>query len=215
MAKQTNKNESSVMTVENVVENARKGKIMSVDLKKKMDEELQKENDEKIISEVKCRHTKIAYLVGTGLINVRKMRGYEANALYNVRQQGRLQRFLCGFTVTEQIVNEFAKTPDDILELETFDEKKKTLTIKIPKDGKSREEKVFNIGDEVPPVIDYIQFDEAIDKLREKLNERTKEVDNTYSKEILELRKAAGEYWSYDWQYNLRVVNVNGTASGY
>ena len=170
MAKKENEKKPVVLTPDNVVEEARKGNTLTPELRKKMDEEIKEQNDKRIIAEVKARHAKIGYLVGIGLINVKKMRGYADVSLYNIRQQGRLQRFLCGFEVTEQVMTEFAKSPDDVLELETLDDKKSVLKIKVLKeDGKTREEKEFKIGDTVPAIIDYTEFDNALVKLEENI----------------------------------------------
>ena len=215
MAKdKNNETKPVVLTPDNVVEEAKKGNTLTPELRKKMEEELKEQKDKRILSEVKARHAKIGYLVGIGLVNVKKMRGYADVSLYNIRQQGRLQRFLCGFEVTEQVVNEFAKTPDDILEFEVLDEKKNTLKIKILKeDGKTREEKEFKIGDTVPAVIDYTEFDKALVKLEEKLSKKTKDVDEQYREDIKVLEQAAGEYWRSDWRYNIHVVGLDGVST--
>lgn len=214
MAKEKNENKPVVLTPENVVEEAKKGNTLTPELRKKMEEELKEQKDNRILAEVKARHAKIGYLVGIGLVNVKKMRGYADIALYNIRQQGRLQRFLCGFEVTEQVVTEFAKTPDDILELEVLDEKKHTLKIKVLKeDGKTREEKEFKVGDTVPAIIDYTEFDKALVKLEENLGKKTKEVDNQHKEDTKVLEQAAGEYWRSDWRYNVHVVGLDGVSS--
>ena len=211
MAKETKKEEkkSVAITADNVIEQAKVGNTLTPDLKKKMDEELQKEKDDQILREVKRRFAKIAYNVGIGLVNLRKMRGFEATALYNMRQQGRLQRFLCGFDVTDQVIDEFAKTPDDVLELEKLDEKKRVLIIKVLKDdGKTREDKEFKVGDHVDAVIDYMTFDSGLIKLDENM---MKEVEESHKEETKVIQQAAGEYWRSDWAYNIRVVGMGGS----
>jgi hypothetical protein len=203
-----------ILTPENVVEEAKKGNTLTPELRQKMEEELKEQKDKRILSEVKARHAKIGYLVGIGLINVKKMRAYADTSLYNIRQQGRLQRFLCGFEVTEQVVTEFAKTPDDVLELEVLDEKKSTLKIKVLKeDGKTREEKEFKVGDTVPAIIDYTEFDNALVKLEDNLNKRMKDIDKQYREDSTVLEQAAGEYWRSDWRYNVHVVTNDGLSN--
>ena len=212
------KKQPVAITVDNVIEQAKAGNTLTPELKEKMDQELKEEKDKQIVAEVKRRYAKIAYNVGIGLVNLRKMRSYSENSLYNMRQQGRLQRFLCGFDVTEQVINEFAKTPDDVLELERLDEKKKVLIIKVLKeDGKTREEKEFKVGDHVDAIISYIEFDEGLVKLEENLSKKMREVDNAYTDEVRIIKQAAGEYWCSDWAYNVRIVTNNGLdrARGY
>ena len=203
-----------VITADNVIEEAKKGNTLTPELKEKMDQELKEENDKKILVEVKRRYAKIAYNVGIGLVNLRKMRAFENAALYNMRQQGRLQRFLCGFEVTEQVINEFAKTPDNVLELESQDEKKNILKVKILKeDGKTREEKEFKVGDTVPAVIDFTEFDKGLVKLEENLKKLITEANNSHVEETKIIQQAAGEYWRSDWAYNVRVVGLDGLDS--
>lgn len=216
MAKETKESKKPVViTVDNVVEEAKKGNTLTTDLRTKMEEELKDEKDKRIIREVKARYAKIAYNVGIGQVNVRKMRAHEAVALYNIRQQGRLQRLLCGFEVTEQVVEEFAKTPDDILELEVLDEKKKTLKIKVLKeDGKTREEKEFKVGDSVPAVIDFTEFDKALLKLESNLKKKMQEAEDKFKDEVKIIQQAAGEYWRSDWAYDIRVVGLEGLDRG-
>lgn len=220
MGKETKEQEKKavVLTADNVVEEAKKGNTLTPELKAKMDQELKDEKDKQIIYEVKRRHSKIAYILGMSLVHKRKMNRYNDLSTYNVRQLGRLERFLCGFTVTEQIVNEFARTEDDVLALETLDEKKKVLKIKVLKDdGKTREEKEFKVGDTVPAVIDFSEFDKGTQKLDENLRKKKQEIENLHVDDVNVIRQAAGDYWCSDWAYNLRIVTMDGLdrARGY
>ena len=211
MAKKEETKKPVVITADNVIEQAKAGNTLTPELKEKMDQELKDEKDKQIVAEVKRRFAKIAYNVGIGLVNLRKMRGYENASLYNMRQQGRLQRFLCGFDVTEQVVDEFATTEDDILQLEKLDEKKKILIIKIiGEDGKTREDKEFKVGDKVPAIIDFTTFDKGLEKLEENLKKKMSEVNKAHEEEVKVIKQAAGEYWRSDWAYNIRVVSVDG-----
>lgn len=215
MAKTEKKVESpATLTMENVIEQAKAGNIITAEQKKKLEEELKDEKDKAIIAETKRRHTKIAYVVGMSLVHKRKSSDYNDLSTYNIRQLGRLQRFLLGFIVTDQIVNEFARTKDDILELESLDEKKKTLTIQIPTADGKREAKEFKVGDEVPAVISYMEFDTAVEKLEKKLNEKKAEIEKKHVEEVKIIRQAAGEYWCSDWSYNLKIVTMNGMEHG-
>jgi len=206
-----NEKKPAILTADNVIEEAKKGNTLTPALKEKMEAEIKEEKDKQIVYEVKRRYAKIGYNVGIGLVNLRKMRAYADISLYNMRQQGRLQRFLCGFEVTEQVITEYAKTPDDVLGLETLDEKKSVLKIKILKeDGKSREEKEFKIGDTVPAVIDFTEFDKGLIKLDENLKKKMTEVNESHKEETQVIQQAAGEYWRSDWAYNIRVVGLDG-----
>ena len=203
-----------VLTAENVVEQAKAGNIMSAEMVSKMQQEIREEKDKNVIAETKRRYTKCAYIVGMSLVHKRKSNDYNEMSTYNIRQLGRLQRFLCGFEVTEQIVNEFARTPDDILQLETLDEKKKTLTIKVPATDGKREDKEFKISDTVPALISYIEFDKGVELLEKKLSEKRKAIEDKHVEDVKAIKQAAGEYWRSDWAYNLRIVTMDGLESG-
>lgn len=216
MAKETKTQKKEVVTLtsENVVEQAKSGNIMSPEMVEKMNQEIKDENDKQVIAETKRRYTKIAYVVGMSLVHKRKSADYNDLSTYNIRQLGRLQRFLCGFTVTEQIVNEFARTEDDILKLETLDEKKKTITILMPTEDGKREAKEFKVGDAVPPVISYIEFDKGVETLEKKLTEKRKAIEDKHVEEVKVIKQAAGEYWRSDWAYNLKIVTMDGLEAG-
>lgn len=216
MAKETKtqKKEAITLTSENVVEQAKSGNIMSPEMVEKMNQEIKDENDKQVIAETKRRYTKIGYIVGMSLVHKRKSSDYNELSTYNIRQLGRLQRFLCGFTVTDQIVDEFARTKDDILELEVLDEKKKTLTIQMPTGDGKREAKEFKVGDAVPPVISYIEFDKGVEILEKKLTEKRKAIEDKHVEEVKVIKQAAGEYWRSDWAYNLKIVTMDGLEAG-
>ena len=216
MAKETKAQEKKpvVLTAENVVEQAKAGNIMSAEMVDKMNQEIKDEKDKQVIAETKRRYTKIAYVVGMSLVHKRKSSDYNEMSTYNIRQLGRLQRFLCGFVVTDLIVEEFARTKDDILELETLDEKKKTLTIQMPSADGKREAKEFKVGDTVAPVISYIEFDKGVEKLEKKLTEKKKAIENKHVDEVKTIKMAAGEYWRSDWAYNLKIVTMDGLENG-
>ena len=215
MAKNNNPSASVALTPENVVEQVKAGNRMTPELKKLMDEKNKKEKDEKIIRETNRRIEFIGFKFNSGLVELKKMRAMDNLALYNTRQQGRLMRFLTGFTIDEQILNEFAaKTEDDVLCLEKVKDGK--LIILVPetdKDGKTvRKEATFKVGDEVPAIIDYNEFDDGLEKLQKNLRERQEKIEKQYSEDMLVIKKAAGEYWRDDWMYAARVITGNGAT---
>ena len=215
MAKNNNQSASVALTPENVVEQVKAGNRMTPELKKLMDEKNKKEKDEKIIRETNRRIEFIGFKFNSGLVELKKMRAMDNLALYNTRQQGRLMRFLTGFVIDEQILNEFAaKTEDDVLCLEKVKDGK--LIIMVPetdKDGKTvRKETTFKVGDEVPAIIDYNEFDDGLEKLQKNLRERQEKIEKQYSEDMLVIKKAAGEYWRDDWMYAARVITGNGAT---
>lgn len=216
MANKNNASAPVALTPENVVEQVKAGNRMTPELKKLMDEKNKKEKDEKIIRETNRRIEFIGFKFNSGLVELKKMRAMDDLALYNTRQQGRLMRFLTGFVATEQIINEFAaKTEDDVLCLEkvTKDGKLIILVPETDKDGKTvRKEATFKVGDEVPAIIDYNEFDDGLEKLQKNLRERQEKIEKQYSEDMLVIKKAAGEYWRDDWMYAARVITGNGAT---
>lgn len=215
MAKNNNPSAPVALTPENVVEQVKAGNRMTPALKKLMDEKNQKEKDAKIIRETNRRIEFIGFKFNSGLVELKKMRAMDDLALYNTRQQGRLMRFLTGFTIDEQTLNEFAaKTEDDVLCLEKVkDGKLIILAPETDKDGKTvRKETTFKVGDEVPAIIDYNEFDDGLDKLQKNLRERQEKIEKQYNDDMLIIKKAAGEYWRDDWMYAARVITGNGAT---
>lgn len=217
MAKNNNASAPVALTPENVVEQVKAGNRMTPELKKLLDEKKKKEKDEKIIRETNRRIEFIGFKFNSGLVELKKMRAMDDLALYNTRQQGRLMRFLTGFVATEQIINEFAaKTEDDVLCLENVKEGK--LIILVPEtdgEGKTtRKEVTFKVGDEVPAIIDYNEFDDGLEKLQKNLRERQEKIEKQYNEDMLVIKKAAGEYWRDDWMYAARVITGNGATNG-
>lgn len=217
MAKNNNASAPVALTPENVVEQVKAGNRMTPELKKLMDEKNKKEKDEKIIRETNRRIEFIGFKFNSGMVELKKMRAMDDLALYNTRQQGRLMRFLAGFVATEQIVNEFAaKTEDDVLCLEKVKDGK--LIILVPetddKGKTTRKEVTFKVGDEVPAIIDYNEFDDGLEKLQKNLRERQEKIEKQYNEDMLVIKKAAGEYWRDDWMYAARVITGNGATDG-
>jgi hypothetical protein len=216
MAKDNKTQEPVVLTPDNIVEQRKAGNILTPELRKKMEEDNKKEKDEKIIRETNRRISYIGFKHDSGLIELKKMRAMDDLALYNTRQQGRLMRFITGFTLTDQVLHEYAeKTADDVLQLEKVE--KDTLVLLVPesdKNGKvTRKETKFKVGDDVPAIIDYNEFDDGLEKLQKNLRERQEKIEKQYNEDMLVIKKAAGEYWRDDWMYNVRVVSGTGAST--
>lgn len=214
MAKKEN-NTPATITPENIVDQRKAGNVLTPELKQLMDEKVRKEKDDKIINETRRRISYIGFRFDSGMVELKKMRAMDDLALYNTRQQGRLMRFLTGFTVTDQVINEFAsKTEDDVLSLEKVDTKKAVIILLVPeigKDGKlARIEKEFKAGDNVPAIIDYNEFDDGLEKLAKNLKDRQDKIEKQYKEDMLVIKKAAGEYWRDDWMYAARVITSTG-----
>ena len=218
MAEKTKNVESVEITPENIVEQRKAGNILTPELKKLMDEKNKKEKDDKIIRETNRRCTYIGFKVDSGILEQKKMKANWELSKYNTTQLDRLMRMVAGFVVTAATIEHAKHYEDDVLKLEKVDKDKNTLIILVPetdKDGKIvRKEKTFKVGDEVPAVIDYAEFDDGTEVLYKNLVDRQKKIDDQYKKDVTDIKKAAGEYWSDDWMYNARVVSADGSLNG-
>jgi hypothetical protein len=218
MAKETKNVESVEITPENIVEQRKAGNILTPELKKLMDEKNKKEKDDKIIRETNRRCTYIGFKVDSGILEQKKMKANWELSKYNTTQLDRLMRMVAGFVVTAATIEHAKHYEDDVLKLEKVDKDKNTLIILVPetdKDGKIvRKEKTFKVGEEVPAVIDYAEFDDGTEILYKNLVDRQKKIDEQYKKDVTDIKKAAGEYWSDDWMYNARVVSADGSLDG-
>ena len=218
MAEKTKNVESVEITPENIVEQRKAGNILTPELKKLMDEKNKKEKDDKIIRETNRRCTYIGFKVDSGILEQKKMKANWELSKYNTTQLDRLMRMVAGFVVTAATIEHAKHYEDDVLKLEKVDKDKNTLIILVPetdKDGKIvRKEKTFKVGDEVPAVIDYAEFDDGTEVLYKNLVDRQKKIDDQYKKDVTDIKKAAGEYWSDDWMYNARVVSADGSLDG-
>jgi hypothetical protein len=183
-----------------------------------MDEKNKKEKDDKIIRETNRRCTYIGFKVDSGILEQKKMKANWELSKYNTTQLDRLMRMVAGFVVTAATIEHAKHYEDDVLKLEKVDKDKNTLIILVPetdKDGKIvRKEKTFKVGEEVPAVIDYAEFDDGTEILYKNLVDRQKKIDEQYKKDVTDIKKAAGEYWSDDWMYNARVVSADGSLDG-
>ena len=59
-----------------------------------------------------------------------------------------------------------------------------------------------------------MEFDKGIGKLEKKLSDRKREIEDKHIEEAKTIRQAAGEYWCSDWAYNMKIVTMDGLASG-
>ena len=218
MAEKTKNVESVEITPENIVEQRKAGNILTPELKKLMDEKNKKEKDDKIIRETNRRCTYIGFKVDSGILEQKKMKANWELSKYNTTQLDRLMRMVAGFVVTAATIEHAKHYEDDVLKLEKVDKDKNTLIILVPETGKDgkivRKEKTFKVGDEVPAVIDYAEFDDGTEILYKNLVDRQKKIDEQYKKDVTDIKKAAGEYWSDDWMYNARVVSADGSLDG-
>lgn len=197
MAKEV-KNKEVILTEENILSELEKKNRMNTALNEEMLTEINKEKDERIKNEIKARFLKATYQRDLALLQRRLSKKKSEIALYKIRQVGRILRFLTGFKVEESTL-EYAKTEDDILQLETLNEKDKTITIIT--DKKANKKETYKVGDTVPALIDVIDYDVYKQKLDNKIEEMTTKATNEHNSNVNKLDLAYGNYYSASWRW--------------
>lgn len=199
MAKKEKMTENHVvLTEENIVKELEKKNRMDTALTKEMISEIEKQKEEQKKRLVKERFLKATYQRDLSLLQRRFSKRKNEIALYKIRQSGRLVRLLTGFEFTEQIL-EYAKTKDDVFNIETLNEKDKTITLVV--DIKDNKTETFKLGDEVPAIIDCIDYDSYIIKLNDKIKKMTNEAEAEHNTNVSKLQMAYGDYYNCSWRW--------------
>lgn len=194
--KKSAENAPTAVTVDNIREKLDKASLARTELAEDVLKKIQEEKDENTKSRMKNRIQQANYKVDETLLKLRYQRDIADIQKQEMAHVGRLKRFLCGFEVTEQAIEYANGAPDTIFNFETVDKDKKTIAIK--KDGK---ETVYKIGDKVPPLIDYVDYDNYKEKVKEFVRKATQEADKVRAAYNEKLRAAYGEYWNSEWRY--------------
>ena len=95
-----------------------------------------------------------------------------------------------GFKFDESVL-EYAKTADDIFKREELNAEKKELSIVV--DSKKGTKKTFKLGEDVPAIIDVVDYDNMLQELNEKIRTKNNENDKTYQIEVNKIDLSYGE----------------------
>ena len=187
----------STVVDENNLPEILKGQATNVEtydiIKKELDEEADKEKR----SLLKRRYQKALYRNGQALLDRKRSKAIADDVtLYKVRQMTRLIRFLVGAPVDEKTL-EYAKTPDDIWKKETLAKDGKSIETVLPDGSK----KSFKEGENIPPVIDVVDFDMMADQLEKELRKRREEIDKQYETDLKKWDLQFGEYYDRTWRW--------------
>lgn len=199
MAKKENQTKSTqVIDEDNIVETLNKGNLPEFKeneetLGEKALAELQKEKDERKKNQIKSCYAKADYKVKKSLIDLHHSKELMKSAKYEIAQMGRLQRFMTGFVVTDEVLTH-AKGAEDLFKKEKLDGE--SLVV-VTADG----EKTFKKDDKVPAIIDVVDFDKCLETLRSKLREMRNAADIQQRELIDKLDASYGQYWSTSWRY--------------
>lgn len=199
MGKKTEQTKSTeVLDENNIVEALNKGNLPEFKeneetLGEKALAELKKEKDDRKKEQIKSCYAKADYKVKKSLIDLHHSKELMKIAKYEIAQMGRLQRFMTGFVITEEVLTH-AKGAEDLFKKEKLDGE--SLTV-VTADG----EKTFKKGEKVPAIIDIVDFDKCLATLRTKLCEMRNATDSQQRELIDKLDASYGQYWSSSWRY--------------
>ena len=184
-------------SAENIREQLDNANMGRVELAKAALEKINKDRDERTQEEMMKRFQKAQYRIDMGYLNLRRERDIAKLTQSELAHTDRLARYLMGFEVTEEKIKHIVKTPDVIFEKETVDEKNKTVTVVLI----SGEKKVFKMGEQVPPIIDYVDYDNLYAKIRTYTKKESDKIETEHNDYTKKLRAKYGEYWSNSWYY--------------
>lgn len=198
MAKE-NKNNKPAETpaatgVDNIREQLDSASVSRKELTDAVLAKIKEEADENIKSQIKQRCNKANFTEEKELLNLRRERDVANITKKKLVHVSRLKDHLMGFVVTEELLKRRAGTPDEIFEREKINEKDKTVTVKL-----GGEDKTFKLGEAVPPVIDYVDYDSDLDKIKDWARKELQKAEDEHNKYTTKLKAKYGEYWRPSW----------------
>lgn len=198
MAKDTKETKKTtdvaVASVDNIREQLDNASLGRTELAKAAMEKLKKDHDETTQRNMMNRFEKASYKIDSSLLKLRRERDVAKIQKEELSHVDRIRRFMMGFTVTEEVI-QHASGAEDIFEKEKVDEKNKTITIK----GADGKEKTYKLGEEVPPIIDYVDYDDLLKKINDNTRKQINEVDKVHDSYTKKLRAKYDEYYDYSW----------------
>lgn len=186
------------ITVDNIREQLGKGTIGTMEMSEAVLAEIKKEKDENTQKEMKKRYQEARYQTIYGLIKLRHERDIADIEHEELTHRDRLARYLMGYKINfEDPKFKHAAKYADIFEKETVDADKKTIEV-IMLDGKK---KTFKDGETVPPIINYVTYDELKKEIGKHSDKLTSEANKQFSTDRKNLDAEFGDYYDYSWRY--------------
>ena len=185
------------VSVENIYESLDKAVVATDEsLPEKVREEIKKESDENTVREMKMRFQKANYTIESSLLGMRRDKDKAEVSRMRLTVMDRLARFMMGFLVTKEIVARAKHHDDSLFGIEKVDAKAETIT--ITKDGKST---TYKVGDSVPAIIDYVDYDEMLEKVKKEVSKLSDEADKKYDTYNKKLQAKYNNYWNRSWYW--------------
>lgn len=198
MAKNDKKNEQktaqvATLTSENVMEHIRSGNLMTEAITKQVQDEIQKEKDERKAEELKKRILRSQYRRMVKLLQVRKRRAESNLTLETLKKAELLQDALSGFALTEEKIKRHGGT-GDALELEVI----------VDAEG-NKEKKAFKLKKDeevwVPGSITVAEYDQQENEIVNEERKKADEIEDNYRKEMRELEAQYPYYFNMTWRW--------------
>lgn len=185
------------VSVENIYESLDKA-VVATDgnLPAKVLEEIKKESDERTVAEMKSRYQKAQYSIESSLLGMRRDKEKAEVSRMRLTIMDRLARLMMGFTVTKEVIGRAKHHDDTLFGIEKVDAKAETIS--ITKDGKTT---TYKVGETVPAVIDYVDYDNMLEKVKKEVSKQTNAADEKYDTYNKKLQAKYGNYWSRSWYW--------------
>lgn len=185
------------VSVENIYESLDKAVVATDEsLPEKVREEIKKESDENTVREMKMRFQKANYTIESSLLGMRRDKDKAEVSRMRLTVMDRLARFMMGFQVTKEVIARAKHHDDSLFGIEKVDAKAETIT--ITKDGKST---TYKVGDSVPAIIDYVDYDEMLEKVKKEVSKLSDEADKKYDTYNKKLQAKYNNYWNRSWYW--------------
>lgn len=184
-------------TVENIYESLDKAIVASDNtLPAKVLEEIKKESDENTVREMKARFQKAQYSIESSLLGMRRDKEKAEVSRMRLTVMDRLARLMMGFVVTDEIIARAKHHDDTLFGIEKIDVKAKTIS--ITKDSKTT---TYKVGDSVPAVIDYVDYDSMLEKVKKEVADLSEKADKKYDGYNKKLQAKYNNYWNRSWYW--------------
>lgn len=187
------------VSVENIYEQLDKAVVATDEsLPAKVREEIKKESDENTIREMKARYQKAQYTIESSLLIMRRDKEKAEVSRMRLTIIDRLARLMMGFTVTKEVIANAKHHDDSLFGIEKVDAKAETITITGPKDKKAT---TYKVGDNVSAIIDYVDYDDMLEKVKKEVAKLCKEADDKYDTYNKKLQAKYNNYWCRSWYW--------------
>ena len=198
MAKETKKpaTQQEAVDVDNISNVVRKDGAASVEITKAVMENIKKNKDERLQSQITERSLRSEYMRKLKLLQLRKRRHENDITLKYLKEAEKLQYQMSGFLLNE----------DHIAKMGGKDGKLEMEVIADYKDGEPvKEKKTFEVkkGEEVwvPGSITCPEYDDLCERMRtEEAKEKTK-LEKQYDLDKANLESQYPGYFSYSWRW--------------